>query len=141
VVHGGGGAGVRGAVGGVAVSRERLPDRRKCWTQKADIAGLKIHLTVGEYEDGRPGEVFVNTNLACAAPQLAEDFRALLACFAMAVSLGLQHGVSLEEYLRLFRGTRFVVGGIVQGSEAVKMSSSVIDYVFREMAAKYGAQA
>ncbi len=123
-----------------AAIRERLPDRRRNWTQTADIAGLKIHLTVGEYGDGRPGEVFVNTGLSCAAPQLAEDFRALLACFAMCVSLGFQHGVSLDEYLRMFRGTRFAAGGVVQGSGKVKMASSVVDYVFREMEAKYAPE-
>ena len=81
--------------------RERLPDRRKTWTQKADVAGLKIHLSVGEYEDGRPGELFVNTSLSAHLPGLEEDFRALLHCFAIAVSVGFQHGVGLEEYVRL----------------------------------------
>lgn len=118
-------------------ARERLPDRRRNWTQKAVVGGLTVHLAVGEYPDGRPGEVFLNTSLHEQRPELAEDFRALLACFAVSVSLGLQHGVTLAEYLRMFRGTRFAVGGVVQGSGSVRMASSVLDWAFGEMEAKY----
>ncbi len=111
--------------------RHRLPDRRKGYTQKAVIAGHKIYLRTGEYEDGQIGELFLDMSKEGAA------FRSLMNCFAIAVSLGLQHGVPLEEFVDAFTFTRFEPNGIVRGHGKIKMVTSIIDYVFRDLAINY----
>jgi ribonucleoside-diphosphate reductase alpha chain len=111
--------------------RRRLPDRRAGYTQKARIGNHKIYLRTGEYEDGTLGEIFLDMHKEGAA------FRSMTNCFAIAVSLGLQHGVPLEEYADAFLFTRFEPNGIVQGNPHIKMSTSIIDYIFRELAITY----
>jgi ribonucleoside-diphosphate reductase alpha chain len=111
--------------------RRRLPDRRAGYTQKATIGGHKVYLRTGEYADGQLGEVFIDMHKEGAA------FRSLMNCFAIAISLGLQHGVPLEEYVDAFVFTRFEPNGIVSGNPQIKMSTSVIDYIFRELAISY----
>src|SRR4029450_6344118 len=111
--------------------RRRLPDRRAGYTQKARIGTHKIYLRTGEYEDGTLGEIFIDMHKEGAA------FRSMTNCFAIAVSLGLQHGVPLEEYLDAFLFTRFEPNGVVQGNPYIKMSTSIIDYIFRELAITY----
>ena len=108
--------------------RHRLPNRRSGYTQKAVVGGHKVYLRTGEYEDGSLGEVFLDMHKEGAA------FRSLMNCFAIAISLGLQHGVPLEEFVDAFVFTRFEPNGMVKGNDAIKMSTSVIDYVFRELA-------
>jgi ribonucleoside-diphosphate reductase alpha chain len=111
--------------------RHRLPDRRVGYTQKAVVGGHKVYLRTGEYEDGSLGEVFLDMHKEGAA------FRSLMNCFAIAISLGLQHGVPLEEFVDAFVFTRFEPNGMVKGNDRIKMSTSVIDYVFRELAITY----
>jgi ribonucleoside-diphosphate reductase alpha chain len=111
--------------------RRRLPDRRAGYTQKAVIGGHKVYLRTGEYDDHNIGEVFIDMHKEGAA------FRSLMNCFAIAVSLGLQHGVPLEEYVDAFVFTRFEPNGVVGGNPHIKMSTSVIDYIFRELAVTY----
>jgi len=111
--------------------RRRLPNRRKGYTQKASIGGHKVYLHTGEYEDGSLGEIFIDMHKEGAA------FRSLMNNFAMAISLGLQHGVPLDEFVDAFTFTRFEPNGIVIGNEAIKNSTSVIDYIFRELAISY----
>jgi ribonucleoside-diphosphate reductase alpha chain len=111
--------------------RERLPDRRKGYTQKAVVGGHKVYLRTGEYEDGRIGEIFVDMHKEGAA------LRSLLNNFAIAVSLGLQYGVPLEEYVDAFTFTRFEPSGPVQGNDSIKYATSILDYVFRELAVSY----
>ncbi len=111
--------------------RRRLPDRRYGYTQKARIGGHKIYLRTGEYEDGMLGEIFLDMHKEGAS------FRSLMNCFAIAVSLGLQHGVPLEEYVDAFVFTRFDPNGPVGGNDHIKYATSVIDYVFRELAISY----
>jgi ribonucleoside-diphosphate reductase alpha chain len=111
--------------------RRRLPNRRAGYTQKAIVGGHKIYLRTGEYEDGTLGEIFLDMHKEGAA------FRSLMNCFAIAVSLGLQHGVPLDEFADAFVFTRFEPNGIVQGHDQIKMVTSVIDYVFRELAISY----
>ncbi|MCA8973591.1 MAG: vitamin B12-dependent ribonucleotide reductase, partial [Planctomycetes bacterium] len=111
--------------------RRRLPNRRAGYTQKAVVGGHKIYLRTGEYEDGTLGEIFLDMHKEGAA------FRSLMNCFAIAVSLGLQHGVPMDEFVDAFVFTRFEPNGIVQGHDQIKMVTSVIDYVFRELAISY----
>jgi ribonucleotide reductase alpha subunit len=111
--------------------RRRLPDRRAGYTQKARIGNHKIYLRTGEYEDGTLGEIFLDMHKEGAA------FRSMTNCFAIAVSLGLQHGVPLEEYVDAFTFTRFEPNGVVQGNPYIKMTTSIIDYIFRELAITY----
>src|SRR5262244_726541 len=111
--------------------RHRLPNRRSGYTQKAVVGGHKVYLRTGEYEDGSLGEVFLDMHKEGAA------FRSLMNCFAIAISLGLQHGVPLEEFVDAFVFTRFEPNGMVKGNDAIKMSTSVIDYIFRELAITY----
>ncbi len=111
--------------------RRRLPDRRAGYTQKAVVGGHKIYLRTGEYEDGRLGEMFLDMHKEGAA------FRSLMNSFAIAVSLGLQYGVPLEEYVDAFVFTRFEPNGMVTGNPHIRMSTSIIDYVFRELAITY----
>ncbi len=111
--------------------RRRLPDRRAGYTQKARIGNHKIYLRTGEYEDGTLGEIFLDMHKEGAA------FRSMTNCFAIAVSLGLQHGVPLEEFVDAFVFTRFEPNGVVQGNPYIKMATSIIDYIFRELAVSY----
>ncbi len=111
--------------------RRRLPHRRAGYTQKATIGGHKVYLRTGEYESGELGEVFIDMHKEGAA------YRSLMNCFAIAVSLGLQHGVPLDEYIDAFCFTRFEPNGMVQGNSQIKMATSVIDYIFRELAITY----
>ncbi|HYD98838.1 MAG TPA: vitamin B12-dependent ribonucleotide reductase, partial [Alphaproteobacteria bacterium] len=111
--------------------REKLPGRRKGYTQKAMVGGHKVYLRTGEYDDGRLGEIFIDMHKEGAA------FRSLMNNFAIAVSLGLQYGVPLEEYVEAFTFTRFEPSGIVQGNDAIRMATSILDYIFRELAISY----
>jgi ribonucleoside-diphosphate reductase alpha chain len=115
----------------VARGRERLPQRRKGYTQKAIVGGHKVYLRTGEYEDGRVGEIFVDMHKEGAA------FRSLMNNFAIAISIGLQYGVPLEEFVEAYTFTRFEPSGLVEGNDAIKMSTSVLDYIFRELAISY----
>jgi ribonucleoside-diphosphate reductase alpha chain len=111
--------------------REKLPGRRKGYTQKALVGGHKVYLRTGEYDDGRLGEIFIDMHKEGAA------FRSLMNNFAIAISLGLQYGVPLEEYVDAFTFTRFEPAGLVQGNEAIKNATSILDYIFRELAVSY----
>ncbi len=111
--------------------REKLPGRRKGYTQKAVVGGHKVYLRTGEYDDGRIGEIFVDMHKEGAT------LRSLLNNFAIAISLGLQYGVPLEEYVDAFTFTRFEPAGAVQGNDTIKMATSILDYVFRELAISY----
>jgi ribonucleoside-diphosphate reductase alpha chain len=112
-------------------AREKMPDRRKGYTQKAIVGGHKVYLRTGEYDDGRLGEIFIDMHKEGAA------FRAMMNNFAIAISLGLQYGVPLEEYVEAFTFTRFEPAGFVQGNDAIKNATSILDYVFRELAISY----
>jgi ribonucleoside-diphosphate reductase alpha chain len=111
--------------------RERMPDRRKGYTQKAVVGGHKVYLRTGEYDDGRIGEIFIDMHKEGAA------LRSIINNFAIAISLGLQYGVPLEEYVDAFTFTRFEPNGPVQGNDSIKYATSIIDYVFRELAVSY----
>ncbi|PNG27242.1 vitamin B12-dependent ribonucleotide reductase [Methylocella silvestris] len=111
--------------------RERLPDRRKGYTQKAVVGGHKVYLRTGEYGDGRIGEIFIDMHKEGAA------FRSLMNNFAIAISVGLQYGVPLDEYVDAFTFTRFEPAGLVQGNDAIKNATSILDYIFRELAISY----
>lgn len=111
--------------------RRRLPDRRAGYTQKARIGNHKVYLRTGEYEDGTLGEIFIDMHKEGAA------FRSMTNCFAIAISLGLQHGVPLDEFVDAFLFTRFEPNGVVQGNPYIKMTTSIIDYIFRELAISY----
>ncbi len=115
----------------VTREREKLPDRRKGYTQKAVVGGHKVYLRTGEYQDGRIGEIFIDMHKEGAA------FRSLMNNFAIAISLGLQYGEPLEEYVDAFTFTRFEPAGLVQGNDAIKNATSILDYVFRELAISY----
>jgi len=114
-----------------AADRRRLPQRRKGYTQKAIVGGHKVYLRTGEYEDGTLGEIFVDMHKEGAA------FRSLMNNFAIAISIGMQYGVPLEEFVEAFTFTRFEPSGMVEGNDAIKMATSVIDYIFRELAISY----
>jgi ribonucleoside-diphosphate reductase alpha chain len=111
--------------------RQRLPFRREGYTQKVKIGGQSVYLRTGEYENGQLGEIFIDMHREGAA------FRSLLNCFAISISLGLQHGVPLEEFVDAFVFTKFEPSGMVAGNPHVKMTTSVIDYIFRELAVSY----
>ncbi|HLG32733.1 MAG TPA: vitamin B12-dependent ribonucleotide reductase [Ignavibacteriaceae bacterium] len=111
--------------------RRRLPDRRSGYTQKAKINGQSVYIRTGEYDNGQIGEIFIDMHREGAA------FRSLLNCFAISISLGLQHGVPLDEFADAFVFTRFEPSGIVTGNEKIKMATSVIDYIFRELSVTY----
>jgi ribonucleoside-diphosphate reductase alpha chain len=114
--------------------RERLPDRRKGYTQKAVVGGHKVYLRTGEYDDGRLGEIFIDMHKEGAA------LRSIINNFAIAVSLGLQYGVPLDEYVDAFIFTRFEPSGPVQGNDSIKYATSIVDYLFRELAVSYLAR-
>ncbi len=111
--------------------RIRPPHRRKGYTQKATVGGHKVYLRTGEYEDGRLSEIFIDMHKEGAA------FRSLMNNFAIAISIGLQYGVPLEEYVEAFTFTRFDPSGTVTGNDTIKMSTSILDYIFRELAVSY----
>jgi ribonucleoside-diphosphate reductase alpha chain len=111
--------------------RRRLPDRRTGYTQKVKINGQSVYVRTGEYDNGQIGEVFIDMHKEGAA------FRSLLNCFAISISLGLQHGVPLEEFVDAFVFTRFEPSGVLTGHSRIKMATSVIDYIFRELAVSY----
>jgi len=111
--------------------RSKLPHRRKGYTQKAIVGGHKVYLRTGEYDDGNIGEIFIDMHKEGAA------FRSLMNNFAIAISIGLQYGVPLEEYVDAFTFTRFEPSGIVEGNDTIKMATSILDYVFRELAVSY----
>ena len=111
--------------------RVRLPHRRRGYTQKAIVGGHKVYLRTGEYEDGTLGEIFIDMH------KEGSSFRSIMDSFAIAVSMGLQYGVPLEEFVDSFTFTRFEPQGLVEGNDAIKMATSVIDYIFRELAVSY----
>jgi len=113
------------------IERDRLPQRRKGYTQKAVVAGHKVYLRTGEYDDGKLGEIFLDMHKEGAA------FRAMMNNFAIAISVGLQYGVPLEEFVDAFTFTRFEPAGLVQGNDSIKNATSILDYVFRELAVSY----
>ncbi len=115
----------------IKAERKKLPHRRKGYTQKAMVGGHKVYLRTGEYEDGKIGEIFIDMHKEGAA------FRSLMNNFAIAVSIGLQYGVPLEEFVEAFTFTRFEPQGIVTGNDTIKMSTSILDYIFRELAISY----
>ena len=115
----------------VSGRRDRLPQRRKGYTQKAMVGGHKVYLRTGEYSDGKLGEIFIDMHKEGAA------FRSLMNNFAIAISIGLQYGVPLEEFVEAYTFTRFEPSGLVEGNDAIKMSTSVLDYIFRELAVSY----
>ena len=115
----------------VARGREKLPHRRKGYTQKAVVGGHKVYLRTGEYEDGNLGEIFIDMHKEGAG------FRAMMNNFAIAVSVGLQYGVPLEEFVDAFTFTRFDPAGMVQGNDSIKSATSILDYIFRELAVSY----
>lgn len=111
--------------------REKLPERRKGYTQKAVVGGHKVYLRTGEYKDGTLGEIFIDMHKEGAG------FRAMMNNFAIAVSVGLQYGVPLEEFVDAFTFTKFEPAGMVQGNDSIKNATSILDYVFRELAVSY----
>ena len=111
--------------------RRSLPNRRKGYTQKASVGGHKIYLRTGEYEDGSLAEIFIDMHKEGSA------FRSLMDCFAIAISLGLQYGVPLERFVDQFTFTRFEPSGVVEGNDTIKMATSILDYIFRELAISY----
>jgi ribonucleoside-diphosphate reductase alpha chain len=119
------------AYAGVNRPRFLLPERREGWTQEARIAGHKVYLRTGEYPDGTLGEVFIDIAKEGAT------LKGVLGCFAIAVSKGLQYGVPLEEFVDTFTFQTFEPRGMVEGHENIKMSNSIIDYVFRALGLEY----
>ena len=115
----------------VRSNREKLPERRKGYTQKAIVGGHKVYLRTGEYQDGQLGEIFIDMHKEGAG------FRAMMNNFAIAVSVGLQYGVPLEEFVEAFTFTRFEPAGMVQGNDSIKNATSILDYIFRELAVSY----
>lgn len=111
--------------------REKMPERRKGYTQKAVVGGHKVYLRTGEYEDGNLGEIFIDMHKEGAG------FRAMMNNFAIAVSVGLQYGVPLEEFVDAFTFTKFEPAGMVQGNDSIKNATSILDYIFRELAVSY----
>ena len=108
-----------------------MPERRKGYTQKAIVGGHKVYLRTGEYEDGNLGEIFIDMHKEGAG------FRAMMNNFAIAVSVGLQYGVPLEEFVDAFTFTKFEPAGMVQGNDSIKNATSILDYIFRELAVSY----
>ena len=115
----------------VARGREKMPSRRKGYTQKSIVGGHKVYLRTGEYEDGHLGEIFIDMHKEGAG------FRAMMNNFAIAVSVGLQYGVPLEEFVDAFTFTKFEPAGMVQGNDSIKNATSILDYIFRELAVSY----
>jgi ribonucleoside-diphosphate reductase alpha chain len=111
--------------------REKMPERRRGYTQKAIVGGHKVYLRTGEYKNGTLGEIFIDMHKEGAG------FRAMMNNFAIAVSVGLQYGVPLEEFVDAFTFTRFEPAGMVQGNDSIKNATSILDYIFRELAVSY----
>jgi len=112
-------------------ARFKMPDRRKGYIQKAQIGDHKVYLHTGEYDDGKIGEIFIDTN------KEGELVKAMMNNFAIAISLGLQYGVPLDEYVDAFIDTKFEPSGKVIGNDRILSASSILDYVFRELAISY----
>jgi ribonucleoside-diphosphate reductase alpha chain len=112
-------------------TRRKLPDRRKGYIQKAAVGGHKVYLHTGEYDDGELGEIFIDMHKEGAA------FRSLMNNFAVSISIGLQYGVPLDEFVDAFVFTRFEPAGPVTGNDSVKSATSILDYVFRELGVSY----
>ncbi|WP_075534148.1 ribonucleotide reductase [Candidatus Pelagibacter communis] len=112
-------------------TRFKMPDRRKGYIQKAQIGDHKVYLHTGEYDDGKIGEIFIDTN------KEGELVKAMMNNFAIAISLGLQYGVPLDEYVDAFIDTKFEPSGNVVGNDRILSASSILDYVFRELAISY----
>ncbi len=115
----------------VRAHRQKLPERRKGYTQKAVVGGHKVYLRTGEYGDGTLGEIFIDMHKEGAG------FRAMMNNFAIAVSVGLQYGVPLDEFVDAFTFTKFEPAGMVQGNDSIKSATSILDYIFRELAVSY----
>ncbi len=115
----------------IKTEREKMPERRRGYTQKAIVGGHKVYLRTGEYEDGKLGEIFIDMHKEGAG------FRAMMNNFAIAVSVGLQYGVPLEEFVDAFTFTKFEPAGMVQGNDSIKNATSILDYIFRELAVSY----
>ena len=113
------------------VERRRLPERRKGYIQKSTVGGHKVYVHTGEYDDGELGEIFIDLHKEGAA------FRSLMNNFAISISIGLQYGVPLEEYVDAFLFTRFEPAGEVKGNETIRHATSILDYIFRELAVSY----
>ena len=111
--------------------RFQMPDRRKGYIQKATVGDHKVYLHTGEYDDGKIGEIFIDTN------KEGELVKALMNNFAIAISLGLQYGVPLEEYVDAFLDTKFEPSGNVHGNDRILSATSILDYIFRELAISY----
>lgn len=114
-----------------AAERRKLPDRRKGYIQKSTVGGHKVYLHTGEFEDGALGEIFIDMHKEGAA------FRSLMNNFAIAISIGLQYGVPLEEFVDAYLFTRFEPAGEVDGNDSIKHATSILDYIFRELAVSY----
>ena len=115
----------------IRAGRTKMPERRKGYTQKAVVGGHKVYLRTGEYQDGSLGEIFIDMHKEGAG------FRAMMNNFAIAVSVGLQYGVPLEEFVDAFTFTKFEPAGMVQGNDSIKNATSILDYIFRELAVSY----
>ena len=113
------------------IERRRLPDRRTGYIQKASVGGHKIYLHTGEFEDGSLGEIFIDMHKEGAA------FRSVMNNFAIAISIGLQYGVPLEEFVEAYIFTRFEPSGPVTGNDSIKFANSILDYLFRELGISY----
>ena len=114
-----------------AAGRRKMPDRRKGYIQKAPVGDHKVYLHIGEYDDGKVGEIFIDTN------KEGELVKALMNNFAIAISLGLQYGVPLEEFVDAFIDTKFEPSGKIQGNDRILSATSILDYIFRELAISY----
>ena len=117
--------------GDIEIKRNKLPQRRKGYTQKASINNHKVYLRTGEYMDGSLGEIFIDMHKEGAA------FRSLMNNFAISISIGLQYGVPLEEFVEAFTFTKFEPSGKVEGNEEIKFTTSILDYIFKELAISY----
>jgi len=122
---------LKNKVKGQVEKRFKMPDRRKGYIQKAQIGNHKVYLHTGEYNDGKIGEIFIDTN------KEGELVKAMMNNFAIAISLGLQYGVPLDEYVDAFIDTKFEPSGNVDGNDRILSATSILDYVFRELAISY----
>jgi ribonucleoside-diphosphate reductase alpha chain len=111
--------------------RYSMPDRRKGYIQKVTIGNHKIYLHTGEYDDGKIGEIFIDTN------KEGELVKAIMNNFAIAISLGLQYGVPLDEFVSAYVSTKFEPSGKVEGNDRILSATSILDYIFRELAISY----
>ena len=114
--------------------RIKMPDRRKGYIQKVTIGNHKVYLHTGEYDDGKLGEIFIDTS------KEGELVKALMNNFAIAISLGLQYGVPLDEFVSAYVGTKFEPSGKIEGNDRILSASSILDYIFRELAISYSGR-